>query len=114
MGYKNINDSTKVDIKEKVKGTLTTYTRRIQGSMLLKIRALNQPTGEVLWEDAISESRQFTDEWFSFTGDTRALNGQSLKTTPATPPTSWDWLRSMSDELAGDIAGKLHNKYDKF
>ncbi len=112
VGEKKINDSTKVAIMEKAKGTLTTYTRQIKSGMLLKIRALDNQNGRVLWEDAISESRTFADEWFSFTGDTRALNGQSLKTSPVTPPSAWDWLRSMSEELASDIAGKLQNKYD--
>ncbi len=112
VGEKKINDSTKVAILEKAKGTLTTYTRQIRAGMRLNIRALDNQNGRVLWEDSISESRAFADEWFSFSGDVRALNGQSLKTTPSLSPSAWSWLSSMSDELAGDIAGKLHNRYD--
>ncbi len=113
VGEKKINDSTKVDIMEKVSGTLTTYRREIRAGLDLKMRAVDTQTGKVLWEDPIWESRSWVTEWETFSGDDRALNGQSLKSANAFPPSRWQLYDSMRDELAGDIARRLRSKYTR-
>ncbi|UFH52632.1 hypothetical protein [Spirosoma sp. KNUC1025] len=111
VGEKKINDSTKVDIKEKVKGTLTTYRREIQAYLNLRMRSVDTQTGQILWEESIGESRSWQTEWQTFSGDDRALNGQSLKSADMFPPTRWRLYDSMQDELAGDVARRLRTKY---
>ncbi|GAB3697751.1 hypothetical protein GCM10027592_22190 [Spirosoma flavus] len=111
VGEKKINDSTKVDIKEKVKGTLTTYRREIYASLDMHMRAIDTQTGKVLWEEPIGETRNWVTEWQSFTGDDRALNGNSLKTADPFPPSRWRLLDSMRDELASDVARRLRSRY---
>lgn len=111
VGEKKINDSTKVDIKEKVHGTLTTYRREIRAGLDLKMRAIETQTGKVLWEEPIWESRTWQTEWQTFSGDDRALNGQSLKSANMFPPSRWQLYDSMRDELAGDVARRLQAKY---
>jgi hypothetical protein len=111
VGEKKINDSTKVDIMEKVSGTLTTYRREIRASLDLRMRTVDTQTGKVLWEDSVWESRSWTTEWESFSGDNRALNGQSLKSASLFAPSRWQLYDSMRDELASDVARKLRTKY---
>ncbi|QMW05495.1 hypothetical protein [Spirosoma foliorum] len=113
VGEKKINDSTKVDIKEKVSGTLTTYRREITANLDLRMRAIDTKSGNVLWEEPVWESRSWNTEWQTFSGDDRALNGQSLKTASAFSPSRWQLYDSMRDELAGDVVRRLFTKYKK-
>ncbi|MBD2703201.1 hypothetical protein IC229_21325 [Spirosoma sp. BT702] len=113
VGEKKINDSTKVDIKEKVKGTLTTYRREIHASLDMRMRAIDTQTGKVLWEEPIGETRNWATEWQTFSGDDRALNGQSLATANAFPPSRWQLLDSMRDDLASSIASRLRSRYSR-
>ncbi|MFD2571974.1 hypothetical protein ACFSUS_15125 [Spirosoma soli] len=111
VGEKKINDSTKVDIKEKVKGTLTTYRREITAGLTLRMRAIDTQTGKTLWEDSVWESRSWQTEWQKFSGDDRALNGSSLKSADLFPPSRWRLYASMRDELADDVVRRIRHKY---
>ncbi|WP_420147165.1 hypothetical protein [Spirosoma sp.] len=111
VGEKKINDSTKVDIMEKVSGTLTTYRREIHAGLDLRMRALDTETGKIRWEESVWESRNWQTEWQSFSGDQRALNGQSLKSADLFPPSRWQLYDSMQYELAADVARRLRSKY---
>lgn len=111
VGEKKINDSTKVDVKEKVKGTLTTYRQEIYARLDLRMRALDTQTGKALWEEPVWESRTWETEWQTFSGDERALNGQSLKRADAFPPSRWRLLDRLRDELAEEVARRLRSRY---
>ncbi|GAB3551347.1 hypothetical protein [Spirosoma fluminis] len=111
VGEKKINDSTKVDVMEKVSGTLTTYRREISAGLSLRMRAVDTQSGTVRWEDSIWESRNWQTEWQTFSGDNRALNGQSLKSADLFPPSRWQLYDSMRDELADDVVRRIRQKY---
>lgn len=111
VGEKKINDSTKVDIMEKVSGTLTTYLRSISSGLTLHMRAIDTQSGKVLWDEPISESRNWQTEWQSFTGDNRALNGQSLKSADPFPPSRWQLYSNLRDDLVDDVVSRLRSQY---
>ena len=111
VGEKKINDSTKVDIMEKVSGTLTTHRLEIRAGLDLRMRALDTQTGNVLWEEPLWENRHWVTEWETFSGDDRALNGNSLKRADPFSPSRWQLYDSMRDELADDVARRLRSKY---
>ncbi|GAB3902655.1 hypothetical protein GCM10028803_29710 [Larkinella knui] len=111
VGEKKINDSTKVDVMEKVSGTLTTHRREIRAGLDLRMRALDTETGKVLWEEPVWESRCWVTVWETFSGDDRALNGNSLKTADFFAPARWQLYDSMRDELAYDVARRLRSRY---
>ncbi|AQG79062.1 hypothetical protein [Spirosoma montaniterrae] len=111
VGEKKINDSTKVDIMEKVKGTLTTFRREITAGLTLRMRAIDTQTGQERWNEPVWESRSWVTEWQTFSGDDRALNGHSLKSADSFPPSRWSFYDSMRDELARDVARRLRNRY---
>lgn len=113
VGEKKINDTTKVDIMEKVSGTLTTYQRTISAGLTLRMRGIDTQSGNELWNDSVWEGRNWQTEWQSFSGDDRALNGQSLKSADVFPPSRWRLYDSMRDELADDVARRLRYKYEK-
>ncbi len=113
VGEKKINDTTKVDIMEKVSGTLTTYQRTISAELTLRMRSIDTQSGKEVWHDSVWESRNWQTEWQTFSGDDRALNGQSLKSADPFPPSRWRLYDSMRDELAGDVARRLRYKYEK-
>ncbi len=113
VGEKKINDSTKVDIMEKVKGTLTTYRREISAGLTLRMRAIDTQAGREVWTDAVWESRNWATEWQTFIGDDRALNGHSLKSASLFPPSRWSLYDSMRHELADDVARRLRSRYER-
>lgn len=111
VGEKKINDSTTVDVLEKVSGTLTTYRREVSAGLTLRLRAIDAQTGLERWNDAVWESRSWVTEWQTFSGDQRALNGHSLSTASILVPSRWEFYRSMRDELARDVANRIRSKY---
>ena len=111
VGTKKINDSTTVDVMENVKGTLTTYRRDVSADLTLGMRGVDTQTGLERWTDSIWESRSWTTEWQTFSGDSRALNGSSLKTASLFVPSRWEFYREMRDELARDVPHRLHRRY---
>jgi hypothetical protein len=113
VGDKKNHDSTKVDILEKVKGTLTTYRREIRAGLDLRMRAIDTRSGNVLWEEPVWESRNWQTEWETFSGDDRALNGSSLKSASLFPPSHWDLYTDMRDELVGDVVRRLRSRYSQ-
>lgn len=113
VGEKKINDSTTVDIMEKVSGTLTTYRREISAGLSLKLRAIDTQDGRELWQDGAWESQNWATEWQTFSGDDRALNGSSLKTAAAFVPSRWSLYDTMRDDLAGDVARYLRRRYER-
>ena len=113
VGEKKINDSTKVDVMEKVHGTLTTYRREITAGLTLRMHAIDIQTNQELWNDRVWESRHWVTEWQTFSGDDRALNGSSLKSANMFPPTRWSLYDSLRDELADDVARRLRRKYER-
>ncbi|QKZ13545.1 hypothetical protein [Spirosoma sp. KUDC1026] len=113
VGEKKINDSTKVDILEKAKGTLTTHRREIRAGLDLRMRAVDTQTGQTLWEEPIWESRTWQTEWETFSGDDRALNGYSLKSANLFPPSRWSLYTDMRDELVGDVVRRLRVRYSQ-
>ena len=110
VGEKKINDSTTVDIMEKVTGTLTTYRQEISAGLTLRMRAIDTGNGRERWNDAVWESRHWATEWQTFSGDDRALSG-SLKSADAFAPSRWSLYDSMRDELADDVARRLRSRY---
>lgn len=113
VGEKKINDSTKVDIMERVSGQLTTYQRSIRAELTLRMRSIDTQTGKSVWEDSVWETRTWQTQWQTFTGDTRALNGSSLASASLFAPSRWSLYNSMRDELAGDVIRRIRSKYAK-
>ena len=113
VGEKKINDSTKVDIMEKAKGTLTTYRREISAGLTLRMHAIDIQSGRELWNDSVWESESWTTEWQTFSGDDRALNGHSLKSASLFPPSRWSLYATMRDDLASDVARRLRRRYER-
>ena len=113
VGEKKINDSTKVDIMEKAKGTLTTYRREISAGLTLRMHAVDIQSGRELWNDSVWERESWTTEWQTFSGDDRALNGHSLKSANMFPPSRWSLYASMRDDLASDVAYRLRRRYER-
>jgi hypothetical protein len=113
VGEKKINDSTTVDVMEKVSGTLTTYRREVGAGLTLRLRAVDSQTGRELWADAIRESQNWATEWQTFSGDDRALNGSSLKSASLFPPSRWSMYVDMRDELASDVGRYLRRRYER-
>ncbi len=112
VGKKKINDTTEVEIREKVKGTLTTYRRDVTAHMALRIQAIDRASGAVVWNDELSRSCDWHTEWQTFTGDTRALNGHTLSTASILVPSAWRFFDDLTDGIAADIKSELRHRYD--
>ena len=55
----------------------------------------------------------WTDEWFRFSGDERALNGSSLKTAPVFEPSTWEQFSQLADRLASHVRHRLRGWYQQ-
>lgn len=113
VGRKRINDSTVVDIMEKVKGTLTLHTQFIEATLSVELRAIDQKTNRIVWNDTETESTGWKTQWETFTGDSRALNGHLLLTATGIPPSRRNLFNSLSSSLGSSIVGTLRQRYKK-
>lgn len=113
VGTKRINDSTVIDIMEKVKGTLTLHTQFIEASMSVDLRAIDLKANRVVWTDSDHTSTDWKTQWETFTGDSRALNGHLLLTATGIPPSRRDLFNSLRSSVGSSVAGTLRQRYKK-
>lgn len=111
VGEKKINDSTKVDIMEKVKGTLTTFKRHISAGMMMRVQGIDVGSGRTLWNDPVDETRRWETVWETFSGDTRALNGHTLASASLLVPSRWQLYDDLVDEIAYHAAHRIRTRY---
>lgn len=113
VGTKRINDSTVVDVMEKVKGTLTLHTHLVEARMAVELRAIDTKTNQLIWTDDDRASSDWKTQWETFSGDDRALNGHTLLTATGTPPSRWSLFSSLSSSMGSSVAGTLRQRYKK-
>lgn len=113
VGTKRINDSTVVDVMEKVKGVLTLHTHYVSARLDLQLRALDTQTDNVVWTNSDYVTRDWTGTWETFSGDSRALNGHSLLTITGTCPSRRDLLRGLLSGAGSSVVSVLRKQYKK-
>ncbi|WP_428654213.1 hypothetical protein [Runella sp.] len=114
VGTKKINDTTIVDVMEPVKGTLTTHYRKRSKSNELKYEIINLENDCVIHQDWFRGNEEWKEEWQTFSGDNRALNGTVLTSSQTLFPASdWDLFKKLSRSAAGRIYYRIQNFYRK-
>lgn len=113
VGTKRINDSTVVDIMEKVKGTLTLHTQIIEANLSVELRAIDAKTNRIVWTDTDRASTDWKTQWETFTGDDRALNDHALLTATGIPPSRRDLFNDLRNSIGGSVVGTLRRRYKK-
>ncbi|MBO0939857.1 hypothetical protein J2I47_25150 [Fibrella sp. HMF5335] len=113
VGEKRINDSTVVDIMEKVKGVITLHTHHIEARMVVQLRAIDTQTDKVIWTDTDYITRDWTGTWETFTGDDRALNGHTLLTLTGTPPSARRLFFDLVSSAGGSVVSTVRKQYKK-
>ncbi len=111
VGRKKINDSTWVDVKAKVKGRLTRFQKTVEARARMEICVRDAQTGRLLRTEPNEETVTWTDEWFRFSGDERALNGTSPKTMPGMEPSIGYHFSRLVDQLASHVRHRLRSWY---
>ncbi|WP_234733556.1 hypothetical protein [Tellurirhabdus bombi] len=114
VGTKKINDSTVVDVYEKVKGKLTTYRKTISARLDMRIRVVDLAKDDVVWQDSICETETWADEWQEFSGDKRALNGHTLKTASLLVPVAWQLYSDLTSSMASSVNYRLRTWYHDY
>lgn len=112
VGKKKINDTTEVDVKEKVKGTITTHRRTLTASLSLNIRAIDRQADCLAWDDRLYETVEWYTEWETFSGDERALNGHTLASASILVPSDSEFLSDLIRQMANAVRYKLRRTYD--
>jgi len=114
VGTKKINDTTVVDIMEPVKGTLTTNYRKREKNAELEYEIIDLDNDCVIHRDGFRGSGEWKEEWETFSGDERALNGKVLTSSPTLFPASdWDLFKDISRSAARQIYYRIHSFYKK-
>ena len=112
VGTKKINDTTVVDVVEKVKGTLTTYRKELAAGCRVELEIIDLDNDRLIHRDRLYESADWKDEWHSFTGDDRALNGKILNSSQNLfPPSDLDFFKDMSRSLSVRLRNRLRDFY---
>lgn len=114
VGTKKINDTTVVDVMEPVKGTLTTNYRKREKNAELEYEIIDLDNNCVIHRDGFRGSAEWKEEWETFSGDERALNGKVLTSSPTLFPASdWDLFKDISRSAASQIYYRIHHFYKK-
>jgi hypothetical protein len=112
VGTKKINDTTIVDVMEPAKGTLTTHYRKREASCQLEYEIIDLDNDCVLHRDWMRESAEWKEEWQTFSGDTRALNGTVITSSQSLFPASdWSLFKDMSRSAASRTYYRIRNFY---
>jgi hypothetical protein len=116
VGTKKINDSTKVDIFEKVCAKITTYKKSVIVRGTMQMRVFDFKTNALLNEETDDERYCWTDSWQVFEGNPKALSdGQTCPPTSApifsNEPSGSYFFNRISDQFATYFRGKLRKAY---
>lgn len=113
VGTKRINDSTVVDVMEKIKGTVTLHTHRVEARLDLQLRALDARTDAPVWTDSDYISTDWVGQWETFSGDSRAIDSYSLITLTGSVPSHRDLLNNLLNRAGSSVVGTLRKHYKK-
>jgi hypothetical protein len=116
VGTKKINDSTKVDVFEKVCAKITTYNKSVVVRGTMQMRVFDFKTNALLNEETDDERYCWTDSWQVFEGDQRALEvGKTCPPTSApifnNEPNSSFFFNRISNQFANHFRGRLKKAY---
>ena len=116
VGTKKINDSTKVDVFEKVCGKIITYKKSVVVRGTMQMRVFDFKTNALLNEETDDERYCWTDSWQVFEGNPKALaEGQACPSTSApmfdNEPRSSFFFNRISDQFASYFRGRLKRAY---
>lgn len=116
VGTKKINDSTKVDVFEKVYAKITTYKKSIVVRGTMQMRVTDFRTKALLNEETEDESYCWTDSWQVFEGNPKALpDGQACPPTSSpilnTEPSRTFFFNRISDQFAHHFKRSLQRTY---
>ncbi len=116
VGTKKINDSTKVDVFEKICAKITTYKKSVVVRGTMQMRIFDFKSNALLNEETNDERYCWTDSWQVFEGNPKALaDGQTCPPTSAPifdnePSSSFFFIR-ISDQFASHFRGRLKKAY---
>ena len=116
VGTKKINDSTKVDVFEKVCGKITTYKKSVVVRGTMQMRVFDFKTNVLLNEETDDERYCWTDTWQIFEGNPKALaDGQTCPPTSVSilnnEPSGTYFFNRISDQFASHFRGRLKKAY---
>jgi hypothetical protein len=114
-GTKKINDSTKVDVFETVKGTIITFRKNVVVNGTMEMKVSDYKTNALLNQEARNETYTWSDSWQIFEGNSKAL--EEGKTCPPTygsgnlEPSSYILFSHLSDQFANHFRWRLKKAY---
>jgi hypothetical protein len=116
VGTKKINDSTKVDVFEKVTAKITTFNKSVTVYGTMQMRIFDYKTNNLLNEETDDEKYTWTDSWQVFEGNQKALSeGKTCPPTSApifnNEPNSSFFFDKISEQFANHFRRKLKNIY---
>jgi hypothetical protein len=116
VGTKKINDSTKVDVFEKVTAKIITYKKSVVVRGTMQMRVFDFKTNALLNEETDDERYCWTDSWQVFEGNPKALDdGKTCPPTSApifnNEPSSSFFFNHISNQFANHFRGRLKKAY---
>ena len=116
VGTKKINDSTKVDVFEKINAKITTYKKSVVVRATMQMSIFDFKTNALLNEETDDERYCWTDSWQVFEGNPKAL--EDGKTCPPTSAPIFDneprgsyFFNRISNQFASHFKARLRKIY---
>lgn len=114
-GTKKINDSTKVDIFETVKGTIITFRKKVVVNGRMEMKVFDYKTNQLLNQEVRNETYSWRDSWQIFEGNPKALGeGKSCPPTYGSgnlEPSPYLLFSNLSNQFANYFRGRLQTMY---
>jgi hypothetical protein len=116
VGTKKINDSTKVDVFEKVTATITTFHKSVTVRGTMQMQVFDFKTNALLNEETDDERYTWTDSWQVFEGNQKALEiGKTCPPTSApffnNEPNNSYFFNQISNQFANHFRWCLKKAY---
>lgn len=114
IGHEKVNDTLTREIRGEVNATFKHYVKSINSSVELLMRRIDNRTGDLIMRRRFPSTFNWTAEWGTYNGDSRALTKEqlSLSELEEAPSPSRQWLfEQLCVPALNDINNALRNEY---
>ena len=113
VGEKKIKDVI-VPIMEAIKGTYTTFEKKIESEGMVRITILDRKTGSKVFERKFKGNGQWTGSWNECSGDRRVFkSGQNCFSSESSPG-MWDLWKQAEEQIQKDAIETLTTLLDDY
>lgn len=115
VGEKDVK-GVKEPIRERVEAELTTHTKNMSATGLVRIIILDAQTRSTLLSRDVASNFEWSDSWATFKGDERALSDTQKKLAAKKEPriSTNDLMRGLQQDMDRKVSAELRSFYSRY